>query len=134
MGQLNEASHNVGMVYTGFFLPKHTSGRNRFADEKERKARTLLLMALFQKDQSSEFSWHGLMPKRFAGSYQDKQEGQRVDGNMHAAFDREKFECFNCHNTWAFCWECTSLKVKGSEEAGTGRGQDFQASENEKEL
>ncbi|GKB24192.1 hypothetical protein Tco_0863593 [Tanacetum coccineum] len=119
----------------------------QLADEKERESENSCLLMAVSKIISDVFR-HGLMPGDWA-SYQNKQllkdaqakpEAQEVivlipllskatptsilwEGNggwkMHVAFDKRKVECFNCHNSWAFCRNA-SLTVQ-RKVAGRGR-------------
>ncbi|GJU06104.1 ribonuclease H-like domain-containing protein [Tanacetum coccineum] len=105
------------MVYTRRFLPPTTTRITGLRDEKERKARTLLLM-LFQKTISKNVFM---------------VEWPRVDGKRMWHLIREKLRLFNCHNTGHFAREC---KFKGSKESSrqeAGKGQNYKPVQIEKE-
>ncbi|GJV11721.1 ribonuclease H-like domain, gag-pre-integrase domain protein [Tanacetum coccineum] len=112
----------------GYFLQPHRG--NILRDEKERKARTLLLIGssksssqgvfmhgLCQRDQGSKNSYAQLDALGAGVSDEDanhkflRSEGQEVDGKSMWQFDKRKVECFNCHNTGHFARE-SSLKFK----------------------
>ncbi|GJU49224.1 ribonuclease H-like domain-containing protein [Tanacetum coccineum] len=106
------------------------------ADEKERKARTLLLMAV-PKDHLRRF--HGMddakeiwaaiktrfggnanskkMPKADIKKSNKKQEKAKSDGKIACAFDKRKVECFNCYNTGHVARECKLQGTKDGKQA-----------------
>ncbi|GJS77417.1 hypothetical protein Tco_0727298 [Tanacetum coccineum] len=86
------------VIQRGNVLPP-TTQEEQFADEKERKARTLLLMAV-PKDHLRRF--HGM---------DDAKE-------IWAAIKTRKVECFNCHNYWALLLREWQVKVQRKVAAG----------------
>ncbi|GJV94292.1 putative ribonuclease H-like domain-containing protein [Tanacetum coccineum] len=107
-----------------------TTQAEQVADEKERKARTLLLMAV-PKDHLRRFHgmddakeiWAAIKTRNVWRGYDRFQKTsitvdalgascrrQEVDGKMMWHLIREKLRVFNCHNTGHFAREC---KLKG---------------------
>ncbi|GJW81169.1 xylulose kinase-1 [Tanacetum coccineum] len=76
------------------------------AVEKERKARTILLMAI-PKEHLRRF--HGMDDaKEIWEAIRTRFGGIQINGNKPVGFDKKKLECFKCHNTGHFARECTS--------------------------
>ncbi|GJR34150.1 ribonuclease H-like domain-containing protein [Tanacetum coccineum] len=108
------------------------------AVEKERKARTILLMAipkehlrrfhgmddakeiweairtssegLKKRDiEEMDINWQiAMIAIRMKKFYKKTGRRVRIDGSKPVGFDKKKLECFKCHNTSHFARECTS--------------------------
>ncbi|GJS59729.1 ribonuclease H-like domain-containing protein [Tanacetum coccineum] len=142
-GKLEESvSPNARMVVLQGKLPP-TTQEEQVADEKERKARTLLLMAVPQRSSHDVGSCMD-DAKRELGSYQtyitisskeSLEKGRSKSGwkNGMWHFDKRKVECFNCHNTGHFARECKFKGTKDGSRQEASRGQDFKPVRTEKE-
>ncbi|GKB91742.1 hypothetical protein Tco_0964014, partial [Tanacetum coccineum] len=116
--------------------PSHNSGSYSSYNTSSSKTTTTATPGLADEVIHSflDINWQIAMTaikiKKF---YKKTGRRPRVDGKMHAAFDKRKVECFNCHNTGHFARE---YKFKGPKEGSrqeAGRGQDFKPVRIEKE-